>query len=107
MKNNKALRGALLTLLGGMLWGFSGTCGQYLLQTKGLTSEFIVPIRLTAAGLLLLLVCAVREGRHIFDVFKRDARDIVIFGVLGMSMCQYTYFSAIGASNAGTATVLQ
>ena len=38
MKNNKALRGALLTLLGGMLWGFSGTCGQDLLQTKGLTS---------------------------------------------------------------------
>ena len=107
MKNNKALRGALLTLLGGMLWGFSGTCGQYLLQTKGLTSEFIVPIRLTAAGLLLLLVCAVREGRRIFDVFKKDTRDIVIFGVLGMSMCQYTYFSAIGASNAGTATVLQ
>ena len=107
MKNNKALRGALLTLLGGMLWGFSGTCGQYLLQTKGLTSEFIVPIRLTAAGLLLLLVCAVREGRRIFDVFKKDTRDIVIFGVLGMSMGQYTYFSAIGASNAGTATVLQ
>ena len=107
MKNNPALRGALLTLLGGMLWGFSGTCGQFLLQTKGLTSEFIVPIRLTAAGLALLLVCAVREGRRIFDVFKKDARDIVIFGVLGMSMCQYTYFSAIGASNAGTATVLQ
>ena len=56
---------------------------------------------------MLLLVCAVREGRRIFDVFKKDARDIVIFGVLGMSMCQYTYFSAIGASNAGTATVLQ
>ena len=107
MKNNPALRGALLTLLGGMLWGFSGTCGQFLLQTKGLTSDFIVPIRLTVAGLALLLVCAAREGRKVFAVWKEDAKDIVIFAVLGMSMCQYTYFSAIGASNAGTATVLQ
>ncbi|MGN0991532.1 MAG: DMT family transporter [Candidatus Ventricola sp.] len=107
MKDKMALRGALLTLLGGMLWGFSGTCGQYLLQTKGLTSEFIVPIRLMTAGVVLLLICLVREGKHVFDIFRKDARDIIIFGVLGMSMCQYTYFSAIGASNAGTATVLQ
>lgn len=107
MKDKFALRGALLTLLGGMLWGFSGTCGQYLLQTKGLTSEFIVPIRLMTAGAVLLLICLAREGRHVFDIFRKDARDIIIFGVLGMSMCQYTYFSAIGASNAGTATVLQ
>ena len=107
MKDKLALRGALLTLLGGMLWGFSGTCGQYLLQTKGLTSEFIVPIRLMTAGVVLLLICLARESKHVFDIFRKDARDIIIFGVLGMSMCQYTYFSAIGASNAGTATVLQ
>ena len=47
MKDNRALRGALLTLLGGTMWGFTGTCGQFLLQSKGLTSNFLVPIRLT------------------------------------------------------------
>lgn len=107
MDKRRALRGAALTLLGGMLWGFSGTCGQFLLQRKGMTSEFIVPIRLMSAGLILLLLCAVRTGRHAFDVIRRDTKDILIFGIFGMSMCQYTYFSAIGASNAGTATVLQ
>lgn len=107
MEQNRARRGALLTLLGGTLWGFSGTCGQFLLQSRGMTSEFIVPIRLISAGMVLLCICLLREGRHAFDVVRRDTRQILVFGVFGMSMCQYTYFSAIGASNAGTATVLQ
>lgn len=89
------------------MWGFSGTCGQFLMQTKGLTSDWIVPFRLLAAGALLLFLCYLKEGRKIFDIWKKDAAGILIFGIVGMSMCQYTYFTAIGASNAGTATVLQ
>ena len=107
MKNSDRLTGALLTILGGVMWGFSGTCAQFLLQSKGLTSEFLVPIRLTAAGAILLAICMLREGRRVLDVVMHDTKEILIFGVFGMCMCQYTYFSAIGASNAGTATVLQ
>lgn len=107
MEHGRARRGAALTLLGGILWGFSGTCGQFLLQRRGLTSEFIVPIRLMSAGLILLVICLLRTGRHALDVVRKSPGEILVFGILGMSMCQYTYFSAIGASNAGTATVLQ
>ncbi len=107
MNDRRAIRGMLLTLAGGTLWGFSGTCGQFLMQTKGLTSNWLVPIRLFSAGILLLLICFLRERGRIFAVWKRDAAGVLIFGILGMSMCQYTYFTAIGESNAGTATVLQ
>lgn len=96
-----------MTLAGGMLWGFSGTCGQFLMQTKGLLSDWLVPVRLLTAGGLLLVICWLKERRRIFDIWKRDWLGILIFGVFGMSMCQYTYFTAISASNAGTATVLQ
>lgn len=89
------------------MWGFSGTCGQFLMQTKGLSANWLVPIRLFSAGILLLLICYMRIGRQIFAIWKKDTFGILIFGVFGMTMCQYTYFSAIGASNAGTATVLQ
>ena len=41
--------GVLITILGGALWGLSGACGQYLFEYKG------VPIRLTMAGLTMLL----------------------------------------------------
>ena len=62
MEHGRARRGAALTLLGGILWGFSGTCGQFLLQRRGLTSEFIVPIRLMSAGLILLVICLLGCG---------------------------------------------
>lgn len=107
MEKKLALRGMLLTLFGGTLWGFSGTCGQFLLQTKGLTSDWLVPIRLFSAGLALVLLCLVREKSRAFVIWRENAGRLLVFGVLGMSMCQYTYFTAIGASNAGTATVLQ
>lgn len=102
-------RGIFLTVLGGILWGLSGTCGQYLLQVKGLTSDWLVPVRLVCAGVLLLFVCYLRQGKRIFAPWKErnDRMGIMIFGMVGMSMCQYTYFTAIGYSNAGTATVLQ
>ncbi len=107
MDRKRAIRGAVLTLAGGMLWGFSGTCGQFLMQEKGLASDWLVPVRLLSAGILLLLLCFLKEGKEIFKIWKKDWAGVVTFGVFGMSMCQYTYFTAIGASNAGTATVLQ
>lgn len=107
MNTKDSVRGALLTIFGGILWGFSGTCGQFLMQTKGLTSNWLVPIRLLTAGLLLLFICYRKEGKKVFRIWKKDVVGIVVFGTVGMSMCQYTYFTAIGASNAGTATVLQ
>ena len=107
MGKEAAAKGILLTLTGGTLWGFSGTCGQFLMQEKGLISDWLVPLRLLTAGSLLLLICFLKEGGRIFDIWRKDKAGILIFGILGMSMCQYTYFTAIGASNAGTATVLQ
>lgn len=107
MEHKRAARGALLTMLGGVLWGFSGTCGQFLMQSRGVSSNWLVPVRLMAAGALLLLICFAREGRGVFRIWQKDAPGILVFGLLGMSMCQYTYFTAISASNAGTATVLQ
>lgn len=107
MEKKRMIRGTVLTLAGGTMWGFSGTCGQFLMQTKGLTSNWLVPVRLLTAGALLLFICYLRDGNKVFDVWKKDAASILVFGIFGMSMCQYTYFTAIEASNAGTATVLQ
>ena len=102
--------GVFCALAGGCLWGFSGSCGQYLFQNKALTSDFIVPWRLLLGGVLLLLfLCARRGPRAVFAIWRtpRHARALAVFGVFGMTGCQYTYLTAIQYSNAGTATVLQ
>lgn len=107
MKDSRMRTGALLTMLGGALWGFSGTCGQFLLQSRGWTTGYLVPLRLMIAGLILVIFCSVKRGREVLRIFKEDATGILIFAILGMSACQYTYYQAIAYSNAGTATVLQ
>ena len=111
MKKEKNLQmtGIVMTLAGGVLWGFCGSCGQYLFQYKEVTSGWLVPLRLTFAGLLILVLLACREKGRVLDVWRerQGRRDILIFSVFGMMLCQYSYFTTIQYSNAGTATVLQ
>ena len=108
-KQNHFVRGAVLTVLGGMLWGLSGTCAQYLIQVKGFVPEWLTPVRLLCAGLLMLLWLLRRDGKRTFSLFtqRHHVAQIVVFAIFGMAGCQYTYFVAVQHSNAGTATVLQ
>jgi len=101
--------GVLITILGGALWGLSGACGQYLFEYKGVTSGWLVPIRLTMAGLTMLLYYIFKEKGGAFRIWKkgRDAAEVLIYGIAGLMLCQYTYFATIELSNAGTATVIQ
>ncbi len=55
-KNSSHMAGILLTLLGAMLWGICGSCGQYLFQYKEVTSNWLVPFRLTIAGAVILIL---------------------------------------------------
>ena len=109
LKNKPGLLGALLAFLGGAFWGISGVSGQYLFSVKGVTSTWLIPIRLTLAGVLLLAFQFARNGKKTLDVWKnkRNAIDTVIYGMFGLMMCQYTYFQTIEWSNAGTACVIQ
>ncbi|MCD7766400.1 MAG: DMT family transporter [Lachnospiraceae bacterium] len=106
---SKKTIGILCALTGGMLWGISGVCGQYLFQNKGVTATWLVPIRLTSAGLLLLLYFLLRDRKRALSVWKekRNTKDILVYAIAGMMLCQYSYFQTIEWSNAGTATVIQ
>ena len=107
-KNRKA-QGVIMTLTGGILWGLCGSCGQFLFQYKEATSNWLVPIRLMGAGILILFLLAIKNKKEILAVWEEPwgRRDILIFSVFGMMLCQYAYFTTIQYSNAGTATVLQ
>lgn len=101
--------GTFLTISGGILWGISGVCGQFLFQNKNVTASWLVPLRLVTAGFLLLCYYLIRDKGKAFDIWKikRNRIDIIIYGLAGMMLCQYSYFQTIEWSNAGTATVIQ
>lgn len=108
-KKKETIAGTFLTIAGGILWGISGVCGQFLFQNKEVTASWLVPIRLVTAGLLLLCCYLIRDRAKAFDIWRtrRNRTDIIIYGLAGMMLCQYSYFQTIEWSNAGTATVIQ
>lgn len=101
--------GIILTLLGATLWGVSGTSVQFIGNFRNMNLEWLLTMRLITAGLLTVLYGWIRQGNAIFNVFCnwRDTLGLVIFGVFGMALCQYTYFRSIVIAGAGIATVLQ
>lgn len=101
--------GIILTLLGATLWGVSGTSVQFVGNFRNMNLEWLLTMRLITAGLLTVLYGWIRQGNAVFNVFRnwRDTLGLVLFGVFGMALCQYTYFRSIVIAGAGIATVLQ
>lgn len=96
-------------MLGGVCWGFSGTCGQYLFTRYGVSSLWLTCLRLLSGGIIMLALAAVRHRRELLRIWRSpaDAAMLVGYGVFGLMMCQYAYMTSISYSNAGTTTVLQ
>lgn len=109
MVRRETLRGSVLTLLGGVFWGLAGVFGQYIFENKEISAKWLVSVRLVIAGLLLLSTVFARQKKEAFAIWKnrRDVVQLLLFGLFGMAFCQLTYYMAVEASNAGTATVLQ
>lgn len=98
-----------LAIMGALFWGLSGTSVQFLENAKCLNVEWLLEVRLLLAGLLTILLAYMKDGPRIFDIFKhpKDFGKLLIFGLLGIALAQYSYFKAIAISGVGVATVLQ
>lgn len=98
-----------LAIMGALFWGLSGTSVQFLENAKHLNVEWLLEVRLLIAGLLTIILAYMQDGIRIFDIFKnpKDFGKLLIFGLLGIALAQYSYFKAIAISGVGVATVLQ
>lgn len=103
------LAGSLITIFAAVCWGFSGTCGEFMFKTHGVSSEWLTITRMLVAGFLLLLIARIQgHGARIFAIWKSsDWPRLVLFATAGLLFCQYTYLKTISYTNSGTATFLQ
>ena len=106
------VKGACLTMGGAACWGISGCMGQYLFTRENMDSTWLVPIRLLLAGLLLCGYYFFKDRKQLFAPwnFRADPRntiDPLVYGLAGVSFCQFLYFLTIQLSTAGIATILQ
>ena len=103
------IRGVILTVFGAVLWALSSACGQFLIQKKGFNPEWLSSTRILFAGLVLTLIGVIQNKNGIKELFKnkKDLLRLLIFGVAGYMLAQYSFLQAVEVSNAATATVLQ
>jgi ABC-type transport system involved in multi-copper enzyme maturation permease subunit len=100
-------KGLSMVLLGAVLWGVSGTAAQVLFQRYGFSPGWLVTVRMSIAGLLLLIGVAIRSGlKDTLAVWKdkKDAVRLILLGIIGLLGVQYSYFAAIRYGNAATGT---
>ena len=102
-------RGVVAALIGGAMWGFSGTCAQYLYQHYEIDPLFITWVRMLGSGILFLILLAFTQRAKLRAIAgdRRELGRLALFGIAGLFLCQFTYTTSVNATNAGTATVLQ
>lgn len=101
--------GAAACLLSGLFWGGCGVAIQYLINDLGLPSLWVTTFRTLVSGLVLMTFFTLRMKKDVFKIWKdrKDALRLMIFSLVGIAACYYTYFVTVQYTNAPTATVLQ
>ena len=109
METKLKLRGMLLASLASSLWAISGISGEILFKQFNFSSDWLVSTRTLVSGILLFIIVVFIEKKSILRPLKNkwDSMGIILFGVAGMYLVQYTYFKTIELSNVSFATILQ
>ena len=109
METKLKLRGMLLASLASSLWAISGISGEILFKQFNFSSDWLVSTRTLMSGILLFMIVVFIEKKSILRPLKNkwDSMGIILFGVAGMYLVQYTYFKTIELSNVSFATILQ
>lgn len=102
------LKGITMIIVGAMLWGATGPMIEWLLDSTEMTVSFMLTIRLLVAGILLLVMLKI-QGKKISLPWRSKfwARQLLIFGIVGMLGVQYAFVATIDISNAVIATLFQ
>lgn len=102
------LIGTGAALLGGSLWGVSGTSVQFLTTQAGAPPSLITFMRVLIGGLLFFAFLMAKDRRNIAGMFtsKRTVAWLFLFA-FGLYSNQLCYAQTVQITNAGTATVLQ
>ena len=108
-ERKRVVRGCICAGLGGVVWGFSGTCGQYLFAHWPVSSLWLTCVRLLSAGTILLVMALIQNAGEVRRLLRspKDLALTALYGVGGLMLCQYAYMTGISHSNAATTTVLQ
>lgn len=105
-------RGFALIFVGlaGIFWASSGVAVQDFFIYSEKSAMELTNIRMCVAGLILLIIASRRKNFWltigILNKYPRNWLDLVIYGVIGVVLMQFTYFKGIESGGAAAATVI-
>ena len=86
MKKTNNIRGYMLAILGGVSWGISGVCGQYLFMKYEISADWLTTVRMLLSGIFLLMLALRKEHMRVFKIWKerKDVIWLIAFGLAGL-----------------------
>lgn len=97
--------GLLVALVSAATFGTSGTFGKALIGL-GWSPSAIVTVRV-GLGALLLLGPGLLALRGRWHLLRRNAGDVLAYGLVAVALCQLAYFNAVGRLSVGVALMLE
>jgi len=108
-KQKNIVKGMLWAGTASISWGVSGTVLQLISQNLAIPAHWMLSMRTSAAGAILLIISAILYRGKIFNVFKSWPSVISLFSyaVFGLMANLYTFYYSVQTGNASMATILQ
>ncbi|MCX8083611.1 MAG: DMT family transporter [Calditerrivibrio sp.] len=100
---SERLKGSILVILSGILWGTTGTSQG--LAPKDASSASIGAMRLLIAGIYFLTVALIRGSLKGYNILFRD-NVILLLGVISVVLYQLTFFYGVRLSGVAIGTVV-
>ncbi|CAM2854138.1 DMT family transporter [Fructilactobacillus fructivorans] len=109
MKKSKTYIGVILAIAGAIMWGIQGPVSQFLFQDKSFSTEWLMGVKMSVAGILILLFTKFVQKNHILKIWHTGRSWIILlcYAIFGLSAVQYLYLLTTRASNAATSTIMQ
>ena len=98
-------KGYLLFIQATTMWGINGVVAKYLFS-HGVSPSMLVQIRSALAFLILFTALAIFK-KDLIKFSKKDLLFMATFGVGGMGMVNFMYFTTLTKTNVATAVLLQ
>ncbi len=98
-------RGYIFVLVAVFFWGGSASFAKYLFSTR-FDTLIVVQMRSSISFLLLALYFLLRD-RSVFRIERHDLWALVLAGLIGIAMTNFSYYYTVSESTVATAILIQ
>jgi len=98
-------RGTILILIAVLFWGGSASLAKFLFTTR--FDTLIVVQSRSSLSFLLLFLYFLAKDRSVFKIDRKDLGALILAGVIGIAVTNFSYYYTVGEATVATAILVQ